>query len=33
VLDEHRSIPEMARSGGVNEGTLRNWVAKAAANA
>jgi transposase len=29
VLDESRSIAEVARSIGVNEGTLGNWVAKA----
>ena len=29
VLDEGRSIAEVARSIGVNEGTLGNWVAKA----
>jgi transposase len=29
VLDEQRSIAEVARSIGVNEGTLGNWVAKA----
>jgi transposase-like protein len=29
VLDEHRSIADVARSIGVNEGTLGNWVAKA----
>jgi transposase len=28
VLDEHRSIAETARSLGVNEGTLGNWVNK-----
>jgi transposase-like protein len=28
VLDEGRSIAETARSLGVNEGTLGNWVAK-----
>ena len=27
VLDEHRSIADVARSIGVNEGTLGNWVA------
>ncbi len=32
VLDEHRSIADVARSIGVNEGTLGNWVAKARAN-
>ena len=26
VLDEHRSIADVARSIGVNEGTLGNWV-------
>ncbi len=29
VLDEHRSIADVARSISVNEGTLGNWVAKA----
>ena len=29
VLDEERSIADVARSLGVNEGTLGNWVAKA----
>ncbi len=29
VLDEHRSIADVARSIGVNEGTLGNWVANA----
>jgi transposase-like protein len=29
VLDEHRSIVDVARSIGVNEGTLGNWVANA----
>lgn len=29
VLDEQRSIGDVARSIGVNEGTLGNWVAKA----
>ena len=29
VLDEHRAIVDVARSIGVNEGTLGNWVAKA----
>ena len=29
VLDEQRSIADVARSIGVNDGTLRNWVAKA----
>ena len=29
VLDEHRSIADVARGTGVNEGTLGNWVAKA----
>jgi transposase len=29
VLDEKRSIADVARSIGVNEGTLGNWVAKA----
>ena len=29
VLEEHRSIADVARSVGVNEGTLGNWVAKA----
>jgi transposase len=28
VLDEDRSIADVARSIGVNEGTLGNWVAK-----
>jgi len=28
VLDEHRAIAETARSLGVNEGTLGNWVNK-----
>ena len=28
VLDEERSIADVARSIGVNEGTLGNWVAK-----
>jgi transposase len=28
VLDEHRSIADVARALGVNEGTLGNWVAK-----
>jgi len=28
VLDEERSIAEVGRSIGVNEGTLGNWVAK-----
>jgi transposase len=28
VLDEHRSIADVARSLGVNEGTLGNWVAR-----
>jgi transposase len=28
VLDEHRPIAETARSLGVNEGTLGNWVNK-----
>jgi transposase len=29
VLDEGRSIADVARAIGVNEGTLGNWVAKA----
>lgn len=29
VLDEHRSITDVARSIGVIDGTLGNWVAKA----
>ena len=29
VLDEGRSIADVARVTGVNEGTLGNWVAKA----
>ena len=29
VLDEQRSIADVARSIAVNEGTLGNWVAKA----
>ena len=29
VLDEQRSIADVARSIGVNEGTLGNWVGKA----
>src|SRR4051812_14035703 len=29
VLDEGRAIADVARSIGVNEGTLGNWVAKA----
>ena len=29
VIDEQRSIADVARSIGVNEGTLGNWVAKA----
>src|SRR5688500_5579646 len=29
VLDEERSIADVGRSLGVNEGTLGNWVAKA----
>jgi transposase len=29
VLDEERSIADVARSIGVNEGTLGNWIAKA----
>jgi transposase len=29
VLDEGRSIADVARSIGINEGTLGNWVAKA----
>jgi transposase-like protein len=29
VLDESRPVADVARSTGVNEGTLRNWVAKA----
>ena len=29
VLDEDRAIADVARSIGVNEGTLGNWVAKA----
>jgi transposase len=29
VLDEGRSIADVARSIGVNEGTLGNWVGKA----
>jgi transposase len=29
VLDEGRGIADVARSIGVNEGTLGNWVAKA----
>jgi transposase len=29
VLDDQRSIADVARSIGVNEGTLGNWVAKA----
>jgi transposase len=29
VLDEERSIADVARSIGVNEGTLGNWVSKA----
>ena len=29
VLNEQRSIADVARSIGVNEGTLGNWVAKA----
>ena len=29
VLDEERSIADVARSLGVNEGTLGNWVVKA----
>ena len=28
VLDEHRSIADVGRSLGVNEGTLGNWVNK-----
>lgn len=28
VLDEGRAIADVARSVGVNEGTLGNWVAK-----
>jgi len=28
VLDEGRAIADVARSLGVNEGTLGNWVAK-----
>ncbi len=28
VLDEHRSIADVARATGVNEGTLGNWAAK-----
>ena|SRR5688572_18687987 len=28
VLDEQRSIADVARSIGVNEGTLGNWVSK-----
>lgn len=28
VLDEERSIADVARSLGVNEGTLGNWVSK-----
>ena len=28
VLDEHRAIADVARSVGVNEGTLGNWVNK-----
>ena len=28
VLDEHRAIADVARSVGVNDGTLGNWVAK-----
>ena len=28
VLDEHRSIADVARALGVNEGTLGNWVNK-----
>jgi transposase len=28
VLDEGRSIADVARSLGLNEGTLGNWVAK-----
>jgi transposase len=28
VLEEHRSIADVARSLGVNEGTLDNWVNK-----
>ena len=28
VLDEERSIADVARSIGVNEGTLGNWVSK-----
>ena len=27
VLDEHRSIADVARATGVNEGTLGNWGA------
>ena len=29
VLDEQRSIADVARSIGVNDGTLGNWVARA----
>jgi len=29
VLDEHRSIADVARSIWLNEGTLGNWVARA----
>jgi transposase len=29
VLDEERSIADVGRSLGVNEGTLGNWVVKA----
>lgn len=28
VLDEHRQIADVARSLGINEGTLGNWVGK-----
>jgi transposase-like protein len=28
VLDEHRAIADVARSVGVKEGTLGNWVSK-----
>lgn len=28
VLDEHRQIADVARSLGINEGTLGNWVAR-----
>jgi transposase len=28
VLDEHRAIADVARSVGVNDGTLGNWVNK-----